>query len=81
MNKTVDWIIQNKPKPKTVGRFYSYQYVFSQAYGFNDDANAGRRVKEDIKPFVKELYSNHKISIQAGVHHQGFRGIRIWSVD
>lgn len=73
------WIISNKPEQRTTGDFYSYQDMHRLVYGFTAE-RAGERIKEDISPYLTEMFSEYHIAIQYGVRSNGERGVRILSV-
>ena len=79
MNKTVEWIKNNVPKPKHEGVFYPYEYVYEQAYGFKT-SNMGKFVRNDIEGLEQQLYFYDGIGIQLGVRSNCKRGIRIFNV-
>lgn len=73
------WILSNRPEPRTTGDFYSYQDLHKLIYGFTAD-RAGERIKEDLMPYVGELFTEYHIAVQTGIKYGGERGIRLISV-
>ena len=80
MNKTFNWVIEHMPPPKYEGRFYSYSYVFKEAYGFEDKKKAGRQIREDLQDYIYDLCRNYQCAVQIGVKVQNYRGIRIFNL-
>ena len=68
------------PPPKYEGRFYPYNYVFKEAYGFDDRKAAGKQVREDLQDYIYDLCRFHQCAVQLGVQDHGYRGIRIMNL-
>lgn len=79
INPAFEWVIRNAPPPKHNGVFYSYQYVFKQAYGYIGQ-DMGTQIRFDLEELIKELCVNYSIGVQLGVKVGGERGIRIFSL-
>lgn len=76
INPTVKWVIENCPPPKTHGKFFPYQYVHEQVYGWKTDL-PGRQIRKDLDESVYELFFDHGIAVQLGVKFDANRGIRV----
>ncbi len=79
VNHTFDWLVTHIPPAKQEGRFYSYAFVFENAYGYSEK-NAGRYVRKDLEELIYELCRFHYCAVQLGVKSNGKRGIRIMNL-
>lgn len=69
-----NWILNHRPKPKSVGQFYSYSIV-SQESGASTN-----EIIEEISNMAEPLF-RLKIAVQVGVKSNGERGIRVISLQ
>lgn len=79
INPTFEWVIKNAPQPKHEGIFYSYAYVFEQAYGYVGE-NMGNQVRFDLEENIKDLFNFHSTAVQLSVKCHGKRGIRVFNM-
>lgn len=68
------WVLNHRPKPKSVGQFYSYSIV-SQESG-----SSTSEIIEEINNMEEPLF-RLKIAVQVGVKSNGERGIRVISLQ
>lgn len=78
-NPVCNWIISNKPAARQEGQFFSYDYVFAQAYRVEGEKpdKPGENVREQIEKNRDELFSSFGVGVQVGVQSHSKRGIRI----
>lgn len=65
-NPVCKWIIAHTPEPQKEGVFYAYSDIYREVYGHACDIRAGNELREQVEPWLNDLFVSHCIGLQLG---------------